>query len=378
MGRVRGYHVPLLPWSTGQNLMNRSLLIALVLTVAAVAWVMSGRFAERLGLAASEDVPPESATPADAASPTVRVVAMQASMRTAEVILLGRTEANRSVEVRAETEGRVAEVLVARGATVAEGDPILRLRADDRPARLAEAKALVAQREIELAAADSLAKEGFQTRIRRAEMAALTETARANLTAIEIDLVRTTIRAPFDGVVDAKAAEQGDFLRLGDAVATVVDLDPLLVVAEVSEREAGAIVPGQEGTARLVTGEEVSGRVRYIERVADAATHTFRIEIEVGNADGRIPAGITAEVRFPLASVPAHLVSPAVLTLDDDGVVGVKTVTGEGVVAFHPVTLLGDSPDGIWVGGLPANATVITVGQEYVKPGQRVTAVAGE
>jgi multidrug efflux system membrane fusion protein len=354
--------------------MTRSLLIALVLMVAAVLWVASGRFDDEPH-AASTVAPP---APEAEAPPTVRVVRMAARPRVAEAILLGRTEPSRAVEVRAETGGRVAEVLAARGAAVAAGDPIVRLRADDRPARLAEARALLAQREIELAAAESLAKEGFQTRIRRAEMEALTEAARASLAAIELELSRTTIAAPFDGIVDARPAELGDMLAVGDAVATVVDLDPLLVVAEVSEREAGSIAPGQAGTARLVTGAEVEGRVRYVERVADPATHTFRVEIEIPNPGDRIPAGLTAEVRFPLATVTAHLVSPAVLTLDDAGVVGVKTVTEDGTVAFHAVTLIADNPEGVWVSGLPDEALVITVGQEYVVPGQRVTPVEAE
>jgi len=67
--------------------------------------------------------------------------------------------------------------------------------------------------------------------------------------------------------------------------------------------------------------------------------------------------------------------SPAALTLDDTGVIGVKTVDAQNIVRFHPVQLVSDGLDGIWVAGLPREATIITVGQEFVLPGHEVTPV---
>jgi multidrug efflux system membrane fusion protein len=67
--------------------------------------------------------------------------------------------------------------------------------------------------------------------------------------------------------------------------------------------------------------------------------------------------------------------SPAALTLDDAGVIGVKTVDEKSLVHFYPVELVADGADGIWVGGLPREITIITVGQEFVLPGQTVIPV---
>lgn len=353
--------------------MNRSLLLAIVLAVGAALWVASGEFARFT----RDDTPPATAPEAVAEAPlaAVRVAVSTARLRAEAIIVLGRTEPSRAVIVRAETMGRVTEVLAERGAAVEAGQAIARLAEDDRRARLAEARARLEQRIIELNAATSLAKKGYQTEIRAAEMTALTEQARAELAAIELDLARVLLHAPFDGVVERRAAEVGDFLDIGDEVAYVVDLDPVLVVAEITERDVNRLAVGRPAEARLVTGETVRGIVRFIGRVADAQTHTFRVELEVPNPDRRVVAGVTAELSVPLDSVPAHLISPAVLTLADDGAVGVKTVEN-GSVAFHPVALVGDGPDGIWVTGLPATATVIVVGQEFVTEGQRVDAVA--
>jgi multidrug efflux system membrane fusion protein len=70
--------------------------------------------------------------------------------------------------------------------------------------------------------------------------------------------------------------------------------------------------------------------------------------------------------------------SPAALTLDDAGVVGVKTVDAQNTVRFHPAELVAGGADGVWIGGLPPEVTIITVGQEFVLPGQTVVPVPEE
>jgi multidrug efflux system membrane fusion protein len=208
-----------------------------------------------------------------------------------------------------------------------------------------------------------------------AEARAQLEVAKAQVAAMEIDIAYTTIVAPFDGIVDARPAEIGDFLDVGDPIATIVDLDPILVVGQISERDIAQISVGDAGMARMVTGEMLRGKVRYISTVADETTRTFRVELEIPNPARRVMQGISSEMRLPLAPLAAHLVSPAILTLADDGTVGVKLVNDGGVVEFRPVSIIGDGPDGVWLAGLPDQVTFITVGQEFVVDGQKVEAV---
>jgi multidrug efflux system membrane fusion protein len=129
------------------------------------------------------------------------------------------------------------------------------------------------------------------------------------------------------------------------------------------------------GTAKLVTGETVRGRLSFVGAMADDQTRTFRVELEVPNPDRRIVEGISAELRLPVAELPAHRVSPAILTLTDDGKIGVKTVNAENIVEFHPVQIVGDGPDGVWLAGLPERLRFITVGQDFVLTGQKVEPV---
>ena len=177
------------------------------------------------------------------------------------------------------------------------------------------------------------------------------DAAKAAVARIRTEIDHTLIRAPFDGVVEERFAEIGAYLKVGDNVATVIDRDPMLVVAHVSERDVGGLRPGARGSATLVTGERVSGKLRYVATRADPSTRTFRVELQVVNAQRHLRSGVTTELRLPVGQVTAHFLSPALLALDDEGVIGVRTVNADGVVEFHPAVIVADETDGVWLGG---------------------------
>jgi multidrug efflux system membrane fusion protein len=353
--------------------MKTSYVFAALIALAAGGWVASGIMAEGGGQ------PEATKPPADLAAievePSVRVRYMESEPRIIEGVVRGRTEASRKVSVRSETKGRVVELPVEEGDWVEEGDVMARLSADDRPARLREAKALREQRRIEFEASQKLSKKGFRADTQVAAARAALEAAEALVTLAAEELNDTVIRAPFAGLVDERISEIGDFLETGDPAAMIVDLDPMLVVAQVSEINHGKVRVGQTGYARLVDGSFIEGTVRYVSSVAEPATRTFRVELEVPNGSFTIADGLTAELRLPLDEVMAYHISPATLTLNDRGEIGVKEVTADGRVQFLPGQIVDSDKDGVWVSGLPGSLLLITVGQEFVKDGQRVRAI---
>ncbi len=348
--------------------MKKSYLTAGVILLAVVLWMLSGLL--------HDDAAPAAATTAaaPAALTQVRVRTFHAEPVTREVVFSGHSAPLRSVDLRAETIGTVASLPVPRGAKVRRGEALIVLAEDNRGARLREAQALVQQRQLELRAAQKLQAGSLISEVQAAQAETALKNAQAALGAAELDLARSVIRAPFDGVLDLRGVEVGASAREGDVVARVVDLDPLLIVGTVSEQDVGKLHLGDAGSARLVTGEELSGRIRYIAAAADAATRTFSVELEVPNPQALRVAGITAEVRVALEPLSAHHVSPALLALDDGGVVGVKSVDADGSVAFHVANIVRSDTSGLWLAGLPETVRLITVGQGFVNAGDRVQA----
>ncbi len=355
--------------------MRSSYWMALAVVVGATAWVASGQFAGTGGKAEPTARPP---APVEAPVPAVRVAASEAVSRQRHIVLRGRTEPNRSVTIRSETIGRVSAIDAERGRHVAAGARIVEIADDDRPARLAEAKALLAQREVEFRASRTLADRGFRADNQHAVAQAQLDAARAMVSRMEVEMRRTSIKAPFAGHLESRAVELGDYLKEGDTVGVVVDLDPLIVVGHLTETDRARVRVGQTGTARLATGEEVTARVRYLSANADGPTRTFRVELEVANPERKLIGGITAEILVAVDDISVHRITPALLVLDERGQVGVKTVDADDQAQFHAIRIVDDGPEGMWVAGLPQSVRLITVGQEFVRDGQKVRPVATE
>lgn len=316
----------------------------------------------------------ETGKPEDALS-SVRVRTQAAEQVQRTIVVNGKTAPARIVELAAETDGRIEFIGAERGSNVAAGELIVRLDKRDREARLAQARATVKQREVEYEARAKLKDSSYVSESQLQEALAGLEAARAELTRAELDLGYMKIRAPFAGALQARQVEVGDFVKSGDKVATFVDNRKIIVSANVSEFDAGYVSIGDEAEARLATGETVHGKIRYVAPVADEATRTFEVELEVDNSDGALRAGGTAELRLFAETVFAHRLSPALLTLDDAGDVGIKIINDEGKVEFVPADIALSSNDGVWIAGLPKTATIITVGQGFVPDGAMVNAI---
>ena len=367
--------------------MNRSVVLAVIVALGVGGWLASGEItgrgqdtsaatAENGAMKETAAAAPSQAATAPEVSPTgpfsVRVKRLQATSRSRDIVARGRTDINRMVDVKAEVMGRIAEVVAVEGSFVKAGAILAKLDLRDRLERLAEAKAVVAQREIEYDAAKRLRAKGFRAQTKTAESAAQLESAKANLASMEVALDRTVIRAPFSGILELRHVELGDFVEMGDPIARVVDRSPILVIPNVSERDIGFINTKTKADVTLATGETLDGSLKFIASMADDATRTFRVEFRAPNPGLKIRAGVTAELKISVDAVPAHFVSPAVLTLNDEGKLGVKLVNNQNKVEFHPADIISDEPDGVWLGGLPQTIRVITVGQEYVREGDPV------
>lgn len=371
------------------RLVKPSVLIALALAALAAGWIYTGQMEndplasiggakERQNTdsaARNETGGGELAPPSQRELAAVRVSPSAAEPHRAILIYTGRTEVARRGVVRAETEGRVVAVAAEESARIAEGDLIVELAANDRYARLREAQALVNQREIEFDAAQQLAGKGYQTEAARAQAEANLSAARAALERIQVDLARITIEAPFEGIVESRPVEIGDYVQPGTEIAHIVDFDPIVVTVQVSEREISRVEPGVMAEVELVSGEQHTAIVSRIATTADQQTRTFEVELEIANEDALIRDGLTAKVLLPAQQVMAHKISPALLALADDGAVGVKAIDAENRVVFYPIEIVEDTADGMWVSGLPPEVTLISVGGAYVAPGVKVRPV---
>ncbi len=335
-------------------------------------WLLSGQFSDD---DSSADNSAATAPSSGSSQGKVRVRTQVAEEITRTIVVNGKTAPARIVELSAETDGRITSIGAKRGSNVDAGTVIVRMDERDRGARLAEASAIVKQREVEYEARAKLMTESYVSEAQLQEGVARLEGARAELKRAQLDLEYMVVRAPFDGAIQSRVAEVGDFLQVGDPIATFVDNRSIIVSANVSEFDARHVKYGASAEAKLATGEKVSGTIRFVSPVADEATRTFQVELEVDNRDGALLAGGTAELYIPAETIMAHRISPSLLTLDDAGNIGTKIIGDDGKVQFVVADIAQSSSNGVWVAGLPESVTIITVGQGFVTSGSLVNAI---
>ena len=228
------------------------------------------------------------------------------------------------------------------------------------------------QKELEWQASKTLVEKGYRSKTQLAASSASYDASKALVKQMEQELDNINIRAPFDGIFNEKLAEIGDFLSIGKACGRVVDYNPIKITAQVSEKEITKLRNGIVGQASLSTGEKVNGIVTYVSNTADAATRTFRIEMEVDNNNFEYKDGITAEIFIPVEEIDGHLIPPSSLTLNEDGEVGVRHIVDRNIAKFSKIEILGDENQFVWISGLPEKVTIITVGHEFVSNGEEV------
>lgn len=351
-------------------------LYALVMEREALSVFASGQSAGPRSEPQAEQVaapPPAAETAPDTRRVPVLARMVQAQSVDNAVLLRGRTEAARSVEVRAETSGRVVSEPLRRGAYVNTGDVLCKLDEGTRRATLAEAQARLTEAELNARNAERLTEGGFASETRAVAARAALQGASAGVEAAMREIERLELRAPFPGLLEADAAELGALLQPGTLCATVIQLDPMRLVGFVAETDVDRIDVGAMAGGRLSSGREVVGRVTFLARSADPLTRTFRVEVSVANPDLAIRDGQTVEMLVQTDGVSAHLLPGSALTLDDDGRLGVRIAEGiddgDSRARFVPVTVIRDTASGIWVRGLPDRAALIVLGQEYVTDG---------
>jgi multidrug efflux system membrane fusion protein len=357
------------------RLFKPSRVIAVVLVVAAVAWIAS----RNVGPLAEEEAVHEPAPPAEQAAqiPVQRVGVVSAGIERhqQQIVLSCVTQADRRAKAVARGGGVITELKVKRGSIVAANETIATISDEGRQAAVRQAQALLDQRLAEYEANKRLIDQGNAPRNQLPALEAAVAAARAAVATAQAESDRASVNSPIGGVVDVVPLQVGQAVQAGSEIATIVDPDPMLAVGAVSESRRGSIKVDQAATVRFIDGSKVEGKVSFVGLSADKATRTYPVEAVMANPDATIADGVTCEMAVALEPIMATAVPRSALVFADDGRLGVRTVDTQQRAVFVPVELVDDGREVVWVTGLPATTRLIVVGQDFVKDGDQVEAV---
>ncbi len=282
--------------------------------------------------------------------------------------------AENEVKVLSEAEGRVAALLVEEGKFVRKGTPLVQLVRGD--AEMAEAKAGVrfANARVAWERAKGMFEKGLMSQGDYDKIAMEKDVARQELAEAQWRLSKTTVRAPFDGVIAVRTVSEGQHVRPGDSLFTITDFDPLVARIYLPERDVLGLEVGRPVRLTLRATEQVrfDGRIRQISPVVDTATGTVKVTVEALRPPESVRPGAFVAVEIVRNTRPAATVLPREAVLRELQASHVF-VALNGVARKRSVTLGIEEGDRVEVlSGVRAGEQVIVTGQGGLKDGSPI------
>ncbi|MCZ2720369.1 efflux RND transporter periplasmic adaptor subunit [Marinomonas sp. 15G1-11] len=353
-------------------------ITAIVITGSIVFWMVSGGNGITVANAGTPETNSTEKEVSTLASESKLIKKVQAKTIIAKSIattlsLSGTTHVSDSLTLLSGNAGRIDKIFFEKGDFVTKGSVILQTDTRSLQSDIEQAKALLAQKTLELEGTQRLIKQKLTSAVALASIKTEVAQARATLKRLQIDLENASLIAPFSGILNTLVVTETQLLQAGALVGELVAVDPLVISTNIPQKEAHKITLG--GSANIIiNGDAVTGSINYINSVADSGTRSINVEIEIPNENNELPAGITTEVNLSLPETMAHGFSPALLTLDENGHTAIKILDIDNRVVVTPVTIIKSTREKVWVTGLSKNINIITVGQGFTEAGDTVEA----
>jgi membrane fusion protein (multidrug efflux system) len=297
---------------------RRSFIALLILAaIAAAAWFWSDRIdmaalQELIGRQSGATTQPANAVREMRDPVAVEVATVTVGPISTRVSALGTLQANQSVTIQPEIAGKVVKVGFREGDRVKSGSVLIELDRSILSAEAEQAKTSLDLAEVNYRRADVLAKQGIGTARSRDEATATYHNAQTSLELARARLQKTTIVAPFDGVVGLSDVTIGRYLAIGDRIVNLESIDPLKVDFRVPELFLSALRVGQPVAIAVdaFPDRDFRGEVYAIDPLVDVGGRAVRLRARVPNADGTLRPGLFARVRLTIDQRPSAMLIP--------------------------------------------------------------------
>ena len=343
-----------------------SIVVALIILLLTIGWIASGQFNSKNISKTKNITNEENKILKEEIIINVRTEESNAIEINKIISVQGQTNANKIIDIKSEVSGKIVKVNKSVGKKINKNDLIFKISEYDFVINLEQKKSKYEEAEIEFNAENELFEQGLSSNSKIAASKSKLETAKSEYKSIKNEINKTNIYAPFNGILTSDHLEVGEFVQPGTILGQYIELNPILIVAYLSEKELQHIRIGSNANVKTSLNDDIEGKITYISPTAEKGTRTFKIEMSVSNENLSIKDGLTASINIQGEIVKAHKISPSILTLKDNGEVGIKIVNKNNLVEFFPIEIVSDTNNGMWISGIPNNSNIIIVGQEYV------------
>lgn len=306
--------------------------------------------------------------------PNVKVKVLEATQVEDAVTLTGAIHPWEEVTLSAELAGKIERKAVEDGALVAVDQELFRINSVTLEAKQTELEAQMKWAEQEYRRLKAMAREGIGSKQELERAETQRSVAEAGLRTVGIELEKSIIKSPIEGVVDKVYKEQNEYVDPGTPLVRIVQVDRVKVIVGIPERDIAyfQVNAPVRVTLSSMRDEVFEGHIYTIAPTAESASHTFLTEVALDNAEGRLRPGMICRATLVRRAYPDSLRVPvfSVVTLNDSRYVFVET---DGVVRQREVQT------GVFLGqevqvteGLSPGERLVVVGQRDLRDGGRV------
>jgi membrane fusion protein (multidrug efflux system) len=302
------------------------------------------------------------------------VITLKERAVNANIYSIGTLEADESVLLRPELTGKIIAIPFQEGGKVKKGDILVQLDDAQYRAQVAEAEARVKQSDSENRRVEKLFNRGVGSETDRDGTQATMKINTAQLDMAKINLEKTRIRAPFDGITGLRQFSPGDYINAGSELVQLVNIDKMKVDFSIPEIHLLNVSVGQAFSIRLPSfpGREFVGKVSAISPVIDEKGRSISVRGMVDNKEGVLRPGLFAEVILTTDSKTALSVPEEALIPQGNQYFVYRVV--EQKIDMVPITIIQRKQGAVAISGpLNSGDVIVTAGQLKLQPGSPVT-----
>ena len=270
-----------------------SIIVAFAILAITVGWIASGQFNNE-EISKKQDI--DNKNIIEEESINVRIKKSTAEPINKKITIQGQTKANKTINLKSEITGKIEKINVNVGEKISKSKLIFKISEGDKRSKFDRIK-------IEYEAEKELFEKNLSSKLKLAKI-------KSDYDTVKKDLEKTNIISPIEGIITSEHLEIGDFVQPGTTLATIVELDPILVIGYVSEKELKDLSLETNAFITTSLNEKLNGKITYISPVADKGTRTFKIEITLENKKYNIKDGLTASIEIQGKKINAHKISP--------------------------------------------------------------------
>jgi membrane fusion protein (multidrug efflux system) len=336
-------------------------------------------------LAGSRNAPPSAPSGSPAAAPAkgpagappgiaVEAHPPQVVRLPQSITTVGSLRSDEAVIVRPEIAGRVVDIAFQEGQRVTRGQMLVRLDDSVQKADLERARANLTLSRSKYDRARDLRAQGFISSQAKDEAENNLKVAQADVELAAARLAKTEVKASFGGIIGLRSVSIGDYVKEGQDMVNLEEIDPLKVDFRIPEVFLSQVKAGQvlQITMDALPDRTWPGKVFAINPLVDANGRAIAIRAQVSNTDGRLRPGMFARVRLLTSEARDSLMIPeeSIFPVGDDKFV-YKVVDGRAMRQKIEIGLRREGKVEVMAGLAPTD-TVVTAGIVKLRDGAPV------